>query len=71
MFPNPDTCYAVLKSEHAVVLRRAERRALHIEAASRPRSAPVATPAEPASVRRGRLARAIRSLHWVLRPAHA
>ena len=70
MFPHAETYYAALKAEHAAMLQHAERRAL-VEAATRLRSIPALTPSEPAAARWARLARAIRSLRWALRPSHA
>jgi hypothetical protein len=70
MFPVPDICDAPLEADRAAMPRCAEHRARLMDAALRRRSAP-ATVAEPAAARRGRLARAVRSLRRTLRPAHA
>ena len=71
MFPNADTYYAALQLERTAMLRRAERRALLAEATRRPRPAPSSARARTTAMRSGRLARAVRFLRWVLRPAHA
>ena len=71
MFPSLDTTCAVLAAERATMLKRAEYRALLSEASKRPRSVPADAPAVRATVRVGRLARAIHSLRGELRPSRA
>ena len=71
MFTHVDTRHAALQVERALACKRAHRLAPLLEAAKRSRSAPMGCPTEPAATRRGRLARAVGSLRWVLRPAHA
>ena len=71
MFPHADTCYAALTVERELALKRADRLAPLLDAARRPPSAPAPARAKPAAARRGRLTRALWSLRWVLRPAHA
>jgi hypothetical protein len=71
MFPNADTYYAALQVERAAMLRHAERRALLAEATSRPRPAPSVACSRAVTFRLDWLARAVRSLRRVPRPAHA
>ena len=71
MLYSVDTHAAALKLERELALRHAERVAPLIEAAAAPRTVPVTVRVEKAITPQGRLARAVRSLRWVLRPAHA
>ena len=71
MIPVPDICDTPLEADRAAMPRCAEHRARLVDAALRRRSVPTATVAEPAAARGSLLARAIRSLRRVLRPAHA
>jgi hypothetical protein len=66
-----DTYATALTVERALVLKRAERRAPLLEAAKRPGSAPTVAHARTATLRLGWFARAVRSVRWHLKPAHA
>ncbi|HEV2107020.1 MAG TPA: hypothetical protein VGR16_02015 [Thermomicrobiales bacterium] len=66
-----DTRAAGLEVERMLALQRAERRAPLLEALKRSRFAPSVARVPTATARRGRLTAVIRSLHGVLRPAHA
>ena len=70
MVTHPDTAAAVVMLERGLALRRAEQRASHLVAVQLPRSTRPAAPLTGVTTPRwGGLARAIRSLRWVLRPA--
>ncbi len=71
MLVHPDRDYATLSLERKLMLERAERRALLLEGAKRPRSTPAGVRVEMTTVRWGHLARAIRPLRWVGRAATA
>ena len=71
MITHPDTCYAIARAKHAELLRDAEHRALLREAARRPRPAPSVARSRAVTFRLDWLARAVRSLRRVPRPAHA
>ena len=71
MGPHLDTCYAALKVERELALRRAAHRAPLLEAAAHSRSAPAGVRVGPALARGGRLVRAVRVVRRVLRPAPA
>lgn len=71
MLTSIDTHAAALKLERALALGRAERVAPLIEAAAAPRTVPAMVRVEKIITPQGRLARAVRSVRWVLRPAHA
>ena len=70
-----DTHVAALDIERTLTLKRADHMAPLFEAAKRSRSAPAGDRARAAALSRvsvvGHLARAMRSLRWVLRPVHA
>jgi hypothetical protein len=65
MLPNLEAHAAAKKLERQRTLRHAEHRALLLVAATQPRSASAGVTVETASVRWGRLARAIRPLGWM------
>ena len=65
------TYAAALMIERELTLKRAEHRALLLEAAKRSQLAPAGDAAGTTTVRRFDLARVIRSLRWRLRPVHA
>lgn len=71
MFPNTDTFYAALKAERGLALKRAERRALLLEAVEPHRATAAGTSAGLALARLSRMARAIRFVRAVLRPVQA
>ena len=71
MSPNLDTYAAAVKVERELAMTRADRLTPLLDAAKAPRSAPAGGTSRPTFERRGRLAAAVRSLRWVLRPAHA
>ena len=70
-----DTYAAALDIERMLTLKRADRMAPLVEAAQRARTAQAGDRAQAEAVSRvsvgGHLTRAMRSLRWVLRPAHA
>ncbi len=70
-----DTYAVMLDAERKLMIRRAERRAPLIAAAKLTRAVPAGGHAETVAASRvsvgSHLARAMRSLRWVLRPAHA
>jgi hypothetical protein len=71
MFPHFDTCYAALKIERTVTLKRVERQAPLLEAAKEPVSVAAGNSTAPRLTRWDRVARALRSVRWSLRPSHA
>ena len=71
MNPNLDTYVAALTDERALVIKRAERRALMTEAARRPPPAAPSAGTTTALARWDRLSRTVRSLRRGLRPAPA
>jgi len=71
MVTHPDTLATVVQVERGLALRRADQRT-RLLAAATPR--PVIqgdAPIPPTTARRHGLARALRSLRWVPRPANA
>lgn len=64
-------CCIAFQAERELALKRAERLGPLLEAAKAARSSPAPIPVETALARRGRLARAVRPLRLMLRPAHA
>ena len=68
---HPDTIATVVLLERGLALRRAERRASLLAAATPPRSVWADLPAPVTTARRSGLARVLRSLPWVLRPVPA
>jgi len=71
MVTHPDTIATVVGMERGLALQRAERRARVLDAIAAPRSVRVDRPARATTVGGSGLARAIRSLRWILRPAYA
>jgi hypothetical protein len=70
MLPNPDTCAAVVRAEHALMVSRAERRARLLWDTTPPRSGAAEARGGTAPDRWTRLSRAVRGVRWAVRPAH-
>ncbi len=70
-----DTYATVVDAEHRLMVSRAERRAPLVAAMKLSRPTPAGDHGQTVATSRvsvgGRLAHAVRSLRWVLRPAHA